>query len=478
MAINIILRTVPPSILSLSLSGIGPDYATINLTLGVSSGTLYAVALPDGATAPSAADIVAYASSPISGVDGWSGNGTIVDTGSGSVIYMPGINGLQRGVDKIWDVYVMVKRADLSYSDVFSGTFTATNAAPLLVSTLPSHNWKTVSLTDNITMVFDQTITLGTGNIVLRDTDTNADAQTIAIGSCTRTTTNITNDTLVINPSDLTARKNYAVTVGANCVKNADASLSYAGISNYTTYAFRAGYAAGNASTILGADTPAFAFDLTDNTCKIAGTGAYDGTFSSKFTVAGTLTKSETGMRFSYANNAKLATSAFGYSSTAGTLILMLSAQDKDTGAGTVVNTNNFAGFQKSSTQSNAALHYLAMSKSDSGGRDSELQYMGRNETAGAQGTSLASLSLPKGGTFGAVGMTWNTTDIIIATPTEAATFTFTLGLPDDMLEFFLGTLNTDLFYVDIKSGLYLASRITEAALQTRLSTFDDFRTA
>jgi hypothetical protein len=470
----------PPAVFAVALDTAGARDAIINIRFTSAADRLYFVVVPNADATPSAAQVVA-GTNAADGTPSWANNGKVYNVGVGQSIWMEGPNGLIPTT--AYKLCGVQKDTDTTLSAVKTVSFTTIDAAPLVVAKTPSNGWKTASLSDSLTIQFSDPITFGTGNFTLYDTDTAATVETFNVangtgsagGTITRTTTVHTNDTVVINPNaNLTARKNYSVRIASTCIKSASAAQSYAGFTNDTTWAFRAGYSAGNASTILAADTPGLAFDLTDNTCKIAGTGAYDSTFSGKFTITGSYAKSESGMLVNASNYARLLTSAFGYSNTVGTLIIYTLTDNGDSGQGTGSNINSVAGFDK---HASTLPHYFSLVKSDTSTRNSRVGLVSRNNAGATEGVELADLSFPSYSTYAAIGMTWDGTEAIVATATEAATLTWASGGFGNALEFFLG-YSTAPFDTRIKSGLYLPSKLSQAALQTRLSTFDDFRTA
>ncbi|MDX1670448.1 MAG: Ig-like domain-containing protein, partial [Limnobacter sp.] len=74
---------------------------------------------------------------------------------------------------------------------------------PTIVSLSPSDNAEFVALDSSVTVVFDETIQAGTGNIELRLFDTQALVETFDSTAITAglSTTTVTNDTLTLTPS-------------------------------------------------------------------------------------------------------------------------------------------------------------------------------------------------------------------------------------------------------------------------------------
>lgn len=115
--------------------------------------------------------------------------------------------------------------------------------APLLISTVPANYAINVALNGNISLVFNEAIARGTGNIILRqNTGTWADLETFdaaASGALSITTTNIASDTLVINPSsNFMNARNYAIRVAATAIEDASGN-AFAGIADDATTTFK-----------------------------------------------------------------------------------------------------------------------------------------------------------------------------------------------------------------------------------------------
>lgn len=438
--------------------------------------------VPDGTTPPTAAQIAAGTGAT------WAVSSPILQVGDGESFYIPQPTELD--VDSDWDVYAVEQYADLSYGTVLSASFTTLPGPPLLLSTSPSAGWLLTSLTANITMTFDQNILAGTGNIVLRDTDTSADVETFNIATGVGSaggTVSIAGAVLTINPNaSLTARKNYAITVPATAITNTAATDAYAGISNYTTFAFRAKYSTSNADVIAASETNVLAFDLSDDSCKIVNSGDagdnYNSTWSGKVTVVGSLSAEERGMRMTNLNYATLATSLFPYSGTAGTLIVECSAQDFDTAGGTGSSGNAAIALVSSSTTGATTSHFMSLSKSDSSTRNSNLQAVSRNEAGPAKGIEIASPVglFPKGGVYKAIGMTWDATSLIVADANYSAATNFTgpSPMPDDFTTLRFGWLVASNLYIDLRRGIYFPSKLSAAELQTRIGSFLNFVSA
>ncbi|CAN1497043.1 VCBS repeat [Burkholderiaceae bacterium] len=119
---------------------------------------------------------------------------------------------------------------------------------PVLVSSTPSDNGYMLTLTNNITMTFDQVVQKGTGTIGIYKTSDNTLLETaydvVSSGLVTGWGTN----TLTINPTaNLTASTGYYVKVSNTAVKNA-AGATFTGINDATTLNFSTAAADGSVS--------------------------------------------------------------------------------------------------------------------------------------------------------------------------------------------------------------------------------------
>lgn len=120
-------------------------------------------------------------------------------------------------------------------------------AAPTLSSTSPADNATDIAIDATIDLVFSETVTLETGNIVLRDNDGGfADLETFNVatgtgsggGTVALATTSVTNDTVRITPgTNMVNNIEHAVRVAATCIDDL-AGNSYAGITDDTTVSF------------------------------------------------------------------------------------------------------------------------------------------------------------------------------------------------------------------------------------------------
>ena len=98
----------------------------------------------------------------------------------------------------------------------------------------------------NIVVDFNENISLGTGNITIRDVSSNSDVEVFNVATESDGTTTspsagrigITNDKIYINPSNnLTGNRNYAIRIDATAVDDS-AGNSFSGVSDDTTFNF------------------------------------------------------------------------------------------------------------------------------------------------------------------------------------------------------------------------------------------------
>ncbi|RJF98509.1 Ig-like domain-containing protein [Noviherbaspirillum saxi] len=107
---------------------------------------------------------------------------------------------------------------------------------PTLTSSNPADNATGVALGSNVVLSFSETVTAGTGSIVLTNAGNAADTRTIAIGDATQVT--FSGNTVTINPSaDLLLNGNYHVQIASGVIRDM-AGNPYAGIANATTLNF------------------------------------------------------------------------------------------------------------------------------------------------------------------------------------------------------------------------------------------------
>ena len=123
-------------------------------------------------------------------------------------------------------------------SDNTTYNFQTADERPTLVSTDPLDDATGVNTRSNIVLNFSENIALGTGNIVLVDTDDNSNTLTINAASPSGQL-GINGSRLTINPTALLGNlTNYAVNIDANAIEDGD-GLKFAGIADNTTYNFQ-----------------------------------------------------------------------------------------------------------------------------------------------------------------------------------------------------------------------------------------------
>lgn len=109
------------------------------------------------------------------------------------------------------------------------------SAAPVVVALTPADNAVTVNAASNLVILFNEPVTAGTGNIVIRNGSTVV--ATIAASDATRVS--ISGSTVTINPSaDLPVNADLHVTVDAGALRDA-AGNGFAGITSATAWNFR-----------------------------------------------------------------------------------------------------------------------------------------------------------------------------------------------------------------------------------------------
>jgi MYXO-CTERM domain-containing protein len=191
--------------------------------------TAYWVVLAAGATAPTAAQIIA-------GHDGSnaaaaaSGNFVVATAGTDTTA---SITGLAPGTD--YTVYVVSYNVG-GGSGVRDASFmTVTPPGPVLVSSTPADGAGNVAVGSTIVLNFDQALTLGTGNVsVVNDTDATTEAIDVANPG---TALAVTDMTVTITPDPAIAiGKSYHVEVASTALVGT--TNSFAGINNATTLNF------------------------------------------------------------------------------------------------------------------------------------------------------------------------------------------------------------------------------------------------
>lgn len=139
---------------------------------------------------------------------------------------------------------------------ISSQTVLLDTTAPTLSSSTPADNATSVAITDNIVLTFSESVTAGTGNIVITNATDATDTRTISVSDAQVT---FSGSTVTINPTaDLKTGANYNVTIASGVIKDAIGNV-FTGITNSTTLNFStpgASSTAGNTFTLTqAADT-------------------------------------------------------------------------------------------------------------------------------------------------------------------------------------------------------------------------------
>lgn len=120
----------------------------------------------------------------------------------------------------------------LAIDDLTINFSAAGNPKPSITATTPVDNATLVSPSvTSLTMTFDQTVTIGTGNIILKNLS-DVSQQTIACGTST-----ISGNTVTIPGVILVSGKHYAVNFDSTCYQSATSANSY-GIYDNTSWDF------------------------------------------------------------------------------------------------------------------------------------------------------------------------------------------------------------------------------------------------
>ena len=221
----------------------GGTAATGSVDTNEGNGTLYWV-VTQSATAPSAAQVKAGNDHTGSAADD-SGSQSVSGTGTQNL--SPAPSGLTS--ETSYFIHFMHEDAATNQSSIASGDgfTTADVTAPTLSSTAPADNATDIAVDAVIDLVFSETVTLETGNIVLRENSAGfADLETFNVatgsgdngGTVALATTSVTNDTVRITPgADLANNVEHAVRVAATAIDDV-AGNSFAGIADDTTVSF------------------------------------------------------------------------------------------------------------------------------------------------------------------------------------------------------------------------------------------------
>ena len=122
-----------------------------------------------------------------------------------------------------------------------TGTANTGGGAPTLVSTDPADDATNVAAGRDLTLTFSETVRAGSGNVTLRNVDTNAVIETIAVTDASRVT--FSGSTVTVNPAgDLPENANVAVRIDPGAILDAQGN-AFAGIGNDTDFNFRTGTA-------------------------------------------------------------------------------------------------------------------------------------------------------------------------------------------------------------------------------------------
>jgi hypothetical protein len=447
------------------------------------------VVVPQVEATPTAAQIY-QGKNAADGTPVWKGSGKLWKVGSGKSIFMEGPTGLIPFT--AYKLCGVLEKGTGVYGSVSSISFTTLDAAPQLIKTTPSNGWNFASPSSNITLQFGQPVKLGTGTIILRNVDEGLAEETFNVetgigsntGTVTLATTVYTNDTVVINPgNNLTHRRRYAVRIGASAVKSESGVHSYAGISDDTTYTFRAKYSDSNSKVALGSDE-GFAFDLTDDSLfvkdLVTPVNNYDSTFLNLLTKTGTWAVSERGVSVDNSRYATMLTSNLPLRGTGGTLILDVKANEvRGSGGGGTSNHGPMGFYGKPGFSA----HGLLLSKFDYGSaRYAKVGVDIRNENNGYQ------YPLPEMGLmtfpmldFGIVGVSWDVASKQVFVFTETASSDIKVlsqyGVPNIMTTLRLGYAASPSFF-EIRRGVFLPTYIEPAAAIARAAALASFRSA
>ncbi|MDD4989348.1 MAG: Ig-like domain-containing protein, partial [Candidatus Pacebacteria bacterium] len=129
---------------------------------------------------------------------------------------------------------IVTDAAGNASSPLIVTAFTIDNSDPVVTSYSPLNNATGVSATANLILTFDKAVTVGTGNIYLKQGSTTIETIDVTGGKVTGSGTNI----ITINPSTtLTSQTVYNVQIDAGAFHDSFGN-NYLGISNTTTWSF------------------------------------------------------------------------------------------------------------------------------------------------------------------------------------------------------------------------------------------------
>ncbi len=125
--------------------------------------------------------------------------------------------------------------------------------APLVTTFTPADNAASVAINTDLTIIFDENIQKGTGNIIIKKVSDNSIVQTIDVTTADVT---IANSVATININNLVPLTDYYITVDATAFKDMS-NNNFAGISTATTWNFTTEATQSNCpiSVSLGNDT-------------------------------------------------------------------------------------------------------------------------------------------------------------------------------------------------------------------------------
>lgn len=125
---------------------------------------------------------------------------------------------------------------DSTHAWSFTTVAAGDNTAPTVSSFTPADNATGISITSNLSILFDEAVYTGSGNVTIKKTSDNSTVETIAITSGQVTGNGST--TIAINPSVTLANSTgYYIQIGSTALADA-ADNYYAGIADTTTWSF------------------------------------------------------------------------------------------------------------------------------------------------------------------------------------------------------------------------------------------------
>jgi Ca2+-binding RTX toxin-like protein len=160
------------------------------------------------------------------------------------------------------DTLINIEYAQFEDQTIALNAATLDLAVPIVTSFRPSDDTTSVSVDENIRLTFNEGITRGTGNIILK----NAAGQVIATyDAATSSNLSISDTTLTINPtSNLSYNTGYSVVFSAGSIKDL-AGNSYAGATSYNFTTLSAAPLAGE-TFVAGAASVGYIGDVGNDT--------------------------------------------------------------------------------------------------------------------------------------------------------------------------------------------------------------------